>query len=247
MERQREILEGGGTVMQVTNLWDASRRRLVMMRAKEHAHDYRYFNEPDLLPLEVSDAWIEKTRSSIPELPAARRRRFVEGYGLSVYDAGVLTAEQGVADYFEEVAGVTGDAKLSANWVMREVMETLKGREGGIEAFPVVPGRLAGLVTLVKDGVISTTAGRDVFMEMMESGEEAGAVVTRLGLEQISAERELEILVDDVLSGLSAEIERFRGGEKKLFPFFVGRVMKRSGGKANPRLLSDILRRKLEG
>ncbi len=246
IERQTEVLAGGGAVEQVTNLWDAAGKRLVTMRSKEYAHDYRYFPEPDLLPLVVDDAWIEEVRRSIPELPLARERRFREAYGLSLYDAGVLCAEKGIADYFEAVVETTGEPKTSANWVMREVLEELKGVEAGIEQFPVAPARLAELIMLVRNGVISGSAGHDVFGEMVRSGGTADEVVKRLGLTQVSDEGALEALVEEVLAEHPREIERYRRGKTQLLGYFVGQVMKRSGGKANPKVTGDILRRKLD-
>jgi aspartyl-tRNA(Asn)/glutamyl-tRNA(Gln) amidotransferase subunit B len=245
IDRQTEVLACGGTVTQVTNLWDAAGKRLVTMRSKEYAHDYRYFPEPDLLPLVVDDTWIEEARRSIPELPLARERRFREAYGLSAYDADVLCAEKGVADYFEEVADTTGEPKTSANWVMREVLEGLKEVETGIERFPVTPASLGKLIMLVRGGVISGSAGHDVFVEMARSGGTACAVVKRLGLTQVSDEGALETLVEEVLADHPGEIEKYRRGKTQLLGYFIGQVMKRSGGKANPKVTGDILRRKL--
>lgn len=246
IERQAEVLASGGTVTQVTNLWDAATKRLVTMRSKEYAHDYRYFPEPDLLPLEVDDAWIDEVRESIPELPLARERRFRESYGLPAYDAGVLCAEKGVADYFEAVVETTGESKTSANWVMREVLGELKNTETGIEQFPVTPAHLGELIILVRNGVISGSAGHDVFGEMVRSGGTADAVVKRLGLTQVSEEGALEALVDEVLADHPKEIEKYRRGKTQLLGYFVGQVMKRSEGKANPKVTGDILRRKLD-
>ena len=247
VERQREALGRGDEISQVTNLWDADEKRLVMMRSKEYAHDYRYFPEPDLLPLEVEDSWIEKVRGRIPELALDREKRFKEEYGLSTYDSGVLCAERRIADYFEKVASLTGDPKTSSNWIMREVMEELKGAEGSIEDFLVGPERLAALIELVRTDVISGAAGREVFKEMAKKGEEAGAVLERLGLRQISEGGELDRFIDEVLAEHPDEVERFRNGEGKLLGFFVGQVMKKSGGKANPKKTGEMLRKRLSG
>jgi len=247
IERQREVLEGGGTIDQVTNLWDSDGKRLVMMRSKEYAHDYRYFPEPDLLPLHVSESWIEGIADRIPELALEREIRFRKEYALSTYDAGVLCSERRVADYFEKVASLTGDPKTSSNWIMREVMEELKQLSGTIEDFPVGPERLAALIDLVKSDVISGAAGREVFKEMVRSGEEAGAVLDRLGLKQISEGGELERFIEEVLAEHPAEVERFMKGEGKLLGFFVGQVMKKSGGKANPKKTGEMLRERLGG
>jgi aspartyl-tRNA(Asn)/glutamyl-tRNA(Gln) amidotransferase subunit B len=247
IERQREVLEAGGEITQVTNLWDADEKRLVMMRSKEYAHDYRYFPEPDLLPLGVDRAWIEELAEGIPELALERERRFCEQYGLSAYEAGVLCAEKQVADYYEDVVRISGNAKASSNWVMREVMEELKAKATTIDRFPVGPAELANLIKLVLDSVVSGSAGREVFKEMVRSGESAHAVVKRLGLQQISGAGELEQFVEQVLAENPAEVERFRAGEDKLLGFFVGQVMKRSKGKANPKMTGDIVKKRLKG
>ncbi|UCF05530.1 MAG: Asp-tRNA(Asn)/Glu-tRNA(Gln) amidotransferase GatCAB subunit B, partial [bacterium] len=175
-----------------------------------------------------------------------RERRFRTEYGLSAYDAAVLGAERGVADYYEEVVAGTGDPKTSSNWVMREVLEGLKSGDRGIEDYPVTPGRLVGLIGLVKDGTISGTAGRDVFMEMLETGEESVDVVRRLGLRQISGEDELESMIDRILTEHPREVGRYRAGKSQLLKFFVGEVMKESRGKANPKLTGILIRRKLD-
>ncbi len=246
IERQRKVLEEGGQIEQVTNLWDSDRKRLVMMRSKEYAHDYRYFPEPDLLPLRVDRKWIEKVKEDMPELPLDRKKRFISQYELSPYDAGVLTAEGGIADYFEKVVEHAGDPGICSNWVMREVMAELKAAKSSIEDFPVRPVRLAGLIRLIREDVISSTAGGDVFREMVKSGEAAEKVVEKLGLKQISSEDELESMVDKVLDDHSEEVSRYREGEKKLLGFFIGQVMRESRGKANPKLTNQMIRNKLE-
>jgi aspartyl-tRNA(Asn)/glutamyl-tRNA(Gln) amidotransferase subunit B len=245
IERQRDELEAGKTIVQVTNLWDARERKLVTMRRKEGAHDYKYFPEPDLPVLTVGEGWIEEERAKIPELPLDRERRFRHEYGLPSYDAGVLTAESDIADYYEETARLTGEPKTSANWVMRDVMRELKSTDGDIGGFPAGPAALAGLIDLVKGGVVSTSAGVEIFTAMLESGESAAAAVKRLGLERISEEDELETIVDRVLESNPDELERYHSGKKQLMQFFVGQVMKESGGKADPVIVSTILRRKL--
>ena len=246
IDRQREVLEKGGEIDQVTNLWDADGKRLVMMRSKEYAHDYRYFPEPDLLPLHVDEDRIEDARGRIPELALDRERRFRKEYGLSPYDTGVLCAERRIADYFERVAALTGDAKTSSNWIMREVMEELKSAEGSIDDFPVGPDKLATLIGLVLTDVISGAAGREVFKEIARTGEDADAVIERLGLRQISGGDELGDFIDEVIAEHAAEAERFRNGEEKLLGFFVGQVMKKSRGKANPKKTGEMLRKRLK-
>ncbi len=246
IDRQTEVLEGGGAVAQVTNLWDVARRRLVMMRSKEYAHDYRYFPEPDLPPLDVDETWIGEVRRSMPELPLDRERRFREMYGLPPYDAGVLCAERGIADYFEAVAASTGEEKTSANWVMREVLGALKGFTAGIEEFPVAPEQLGKIMRLVTDGVLSGSAGSEVFGEMVRSHETAEVALRRLGLTQISDEGALERMIEQVLADHPKETEKYRAGKTQLLGYFVGQVMKQSGGKANPKLTGEILRRLLD-
>lgn len=246
IERQTALLDGGGAVSQVTNLWDAAARRLVTMRSKEHAHDYRYFPEPDLPPIDVDDAWIEEVRTSMPELPLEREERFRETYGLPPYDAGVLCAERGIADYFEALVASTNEAKTSAHWVMREVLGALKELGGGIGEFPVAPARLGELIRLVADGVISGSAGREVFEDMVRSGEPAEAVVRRRGLTQISDADALERMIGQVLADHPAEVEKYHRGKSQLLGYFIGRVMKLSGGRADPKLTGEIVRRLLE-
>ncbi len=247
IERQRGELEAGGKILQVTNLWDAKEKRLVMMRRKEHTNDYRYFPEPDLPVLTVGDDWIEDERAKIPELPLERERRFQREYGLSAYDAGVLTTESNIADYFEETVRLTGEPKMSANWVMRDVLRELKTSGGDIGVFPAGPDALAGLIDLIKEGVVSTSAGAEVFTAILESGESAVDAVRRLGLEQISGEDVLEAIIDRIVESNPDALERYRGGKKQLMKFFVGQVMKESGGKADPVIAGEILRKKLDG
>jgi aspartyl-tRNA(Asn)/glutamyl-tRNA(Gln) amidotransferase subunit B len=248
IERQAGILESGGRIEQVTNLWDSAQKKLLTMRSKEYAHDYRYFPEPDLLPLDVDVAWIEKARASLPELPLARERRFREKYKLPAYDAGVLCAEKWLADYYENVVSAGSDPKLAANWVMREILEEMKsGAESSKAQAPVPAERLAGLITLVSGGAISNSAGREVFKEMVKSGDPAANVVERLGLAQVSGTDELEQWVADVIAAHPDEVARYRAGKTQLLGFFVGHVMKKSAGKANPKLAGEIVKKMLEG
>jgi aspartyl-tRNA(Asn)/glutamyl-tRNA(Gln) amidotransferase subunit B len=247
IERQAGVLRSGGRIEQVTNLWDSAQKKLLTMRSKEYAHDYRYFPEPDLLPLDVDAAWIERSRAALPELPLARERRFREKYGLPAYDAGVLCAEKWLADYYESVVSAGSDPKLAANWVMREILEEIKSAgESGKAAAPVSAGRLAELIALVSVGGISNSAGREVFKEMVKSGDPAARVVERLGLAQVSGADELEQWVADAIAANPDEVARYKGGKTQLLGFFVGQVMKKSGGKANPKLTGEIVRKKLE-
>ena len=248
IERQAGVLRSGGRIEQVTNLWDSTQKKLLTMRSKEYAHDYRYFPEPDLLPLDVDGAWIEKMRAALPEFPPAREKRFREKLGLPAYDAGVLCAEKGLADYYEAVVDAGSDAKLAANWVMREILEEIKsGGEFEAASAPVPAPRLAELIALVSGGVISNSAGREVFKEMVKSADPAAKVVERLGLTQVSGEKDLEQWVADVIAESPDEVARYKGGKTQLLGFFVGQVMKKSAGKANPKLTGEIVRKKLEG
>jgi aspartyl-tRNA(Asn)/glutamyl-tRNA(Gln) amidotransferase subunit B len=255
IERQAGVLRSGGRIEQVTNLWDSTQKRLLTMRSKEYAHDYRYFPEPDLLPLDVGADWIEGLRAALPELPLAREKRFRQVYGLSAYDAGVLCAERGLADYHEEVVKAGGEAKLAANWIMREVLEEMKSEAGeapaSADAFafvaPIAARRLAELIGLISKGVISSSAGREVFKEMVRSGESADHVVGKLGLTQVSGEKELEQWAAEAVAANPDEAARYKAGKTQLLGFFVGQVMKKSAGKANPRLIGEIVKKKLEG
>ena len=246
VERQIMVLEEGGSIFQVTNLWDADNQRLIMMRSKEEAHDYRYFPEPDLLPLEVSGEKVSEIRDRLPELPLERERRFREQYGLSDYDSAVLCAERRIADYYEEVAAGSGLPKKSANWVMREVMGELKKSSIEIEEFVVKSSSLAKLVKLIADGTISGSAASEVFEKMIQTGKEAKVLVAELGLEQISESKELEQMAERIIEEHPVEATDYRAGKKKLIGFFMGQVMKESRGKANPGMAREILMKKLE-
>ncbi len=245
IERQTKLLDEGIPVTQVTHLWDESERKLVVMRGKEEAHDYRYFPEPDLVPLMIDDAVVAEAGSDMPELPAVKRQRFIDQYGLSPYDAGVLTAEKELADYFESVARETSDPDLSCKWVTREILSELKKSGIAIAEFSVGPPMTAQLLSLVKNGEISLQAAGEVFSRMVTSGSSAGDIVKELGLQQINSLEELERMVDQVIAGHKEEVERYRAGNRRLFGFFVGEVMRTSGGKANPGAVNELLRNKL--
>jgi aspartyl-tRNA(Asn)/glutamyl-tRNA(Gln) amidotransferase subunit B len=255
IERQAGVLRSGGRIEQVTNLWDSTQKKLLTMRSKEYAHDYRYFPEPDLLPLDVAFDQIERLRAELPELPLEREKRFREKYGLPAYDAGVLCAEKGLADYYEEVVSSGAASKPAANWVMREVLEERKSsadtEPSAAEVFgfnaPMGAKPLAELIALVSEGIISNSAGREVFKEIVKSGELPGKIVERLGLAQVSGEREIEQWAADVIAENPREVARYKAGKTQLLGFFVGQVMKKSAGKANPKLTDEIVRKKLEG
>jgi aspartyl-tRNA(Asn)/glutamyl-tRNA(Gln) amidotransferase subunit B len=245
--RQAAVLESGREVVQETLLWNAERAETASMRSKEEAHDYRYFPEPDLPPLVVTPEWIEEARRSLPELPAERRRRFVGEHGLPPYDAGVLTREREVADYFEAAAGESGNAKAVSNWVMTEVLRKLKDDERGLAACPVGPAALAGLVRLVDAGRISGKTAKDVFERMWATGEQAAAIVEREGLTQLSDESALEAVVAEVVAASPDQAASYRGGKAAALGWFVGQVMKKTGGRANPQRANALLRRALGG
>ena len=243
--RQVEVIEAGGEIEQETRLFDPDRGETRPMRTKEDAHDYRYFPDPDLLPLELDEAFIEAIRAAMPELPEARRDRFVEKLGLSDYDAALLTAERARADYFEAAARGR-DVKQAANWVAGELLGRLN-REGlEIEAAPIPAAGLGELIDLIADGTLSGRMGREVFEAMWETGKPAAAIVEERGLKQISDTGALEGLVDELLAREADKAAEYRAGRTKLLGFFVGQVMKATGGKANPKLVNALLRARLE-
>ncbi|MBI5503787.1 MAG: Asp-tRNA(Asn)/Glu-tRNA(Gln) amidotransferase subunit GatB [Deltaproteobacteria bacterium] len=251
IERQAEILLGGGAVVQETRLWDADRGVTRSMRSKEEAHDYRYFPEPDLLPLVIDDAWIERVRSELPELPDARRARFVAAYGLSDYDSGVLTASKELADWFEAAVAAHDNPKALANWITSDVLrvanESSAEGETDFSKLPFAPGHLAALVRLIDDGTISGKIAKTVFSKMVESGEEPQAIVAREGLVQVTDESAIAAVVDRVVAANADKVAEYRSGKDKLFGFFVGQVMKESHGKANPALVNRMLKERLDG
>jgi aspartyl-tRNA(Asn)/glutamyl-tRNA(Gln) amidotransferase subunit B len=246
IERQIEVLESGGRVTQETRLYDSSTGRTHSMRSKEEAHDYRYFPEPDLLPLIVDAERIERVRVSMPELPEARRLRFVAAYGIPEYDAGVLTQSAELADYFEEVARRAGNPKAASNWIMGEVLRTLKERGLSIAEVRLTPSALAGLIDLVDKGVISSSIGKNVFAKMVDSGRSADEIVQADGLAQIGNESELLAIVRDVIGRNGDAVMQYRAGKNQTFGFLVGQVMKGSKGKANPKIANDLLKRELD-
>jgi len=245
VERQIDLVEDGESVIQETRLFDAVKGVTRSMRGKEEAHDYRYFPDPDLLPLIIEDEWLVKWAAELPELPEARCRRFQDVLGLPEYDALVLTAEKEVADYFEAALVTYNEPKKISNWVMGEIMRELNDREAALAACKVRPEDLARLVKLVDDGMISGSMGKSVCKELFETGGDPEAHVKAKGLVQISDTSAIEGLVDEVVAENPSEVERYRGGDKKLTGFFVGQVMKKSKGKANPALVNQLLVRKL--
>jgi aspartyl-tRNA(Asn)/glutamyl-tRNA(Gln) amidotransferase subunit B len=247
IERQIDVLREGGRVKQETRLFDSSTGRTFSMRSKEEAHDYRYFPEPDLPPLVVDEGRIASVRSTMPELPEARKQRFVARYSIPEYDAGVLTQSPGLADYFEQTVKAAGNAKAASNWIMGEVSRVMNERRIDIGAFPVGPDALAGLIRLVDKGTISSAIGKDVFARMVDSGRQAGEIVEAEGLAQIGDESAIVSAIRDVLARHSDTVAQYRGGKQQTFGFLVGQVMKATGGKANPKLANQLLKRELDG
>jgi aspartyl-tRNA(Asn)/glutamyl-tRNA(Gln) amidotransferase subunit B len=246
--RQIELIEDGGTVVQETRLYDPDRDETRSMRSKEDAMDYRYFPDPDLLPLEIAPEWIARVRGDLPELPGAMRERFVSAYGLNEYDAQTLTASKSLAQYFESVAGAVPDRKVAANWVMGEFSAALNESGLAIESAPVTPARLAGLIARVLDGTINNKTAKDVFAALWAGkGESADAIIEARGLKQISDTAAIEKIVDEVLAANAKSVEEFRAGKEKAFNALVGQAMKATKGKANPQQVNDILRRRLAG
>jgi aspartyl-tRNA(Asn)/glutamyl-tRNA(Gln) amidotransferase subunit B len=242
--RQVEILEDGGIIKQETRLWDPTRNETRSMRSKEEAHDYRYFPDPDLLPLVLDPAQIEKIKSSLPELPDAKRKRFMSEYGLSAYDSSVLIAEKARADYFENVAKGQ-DAKLAANWVINELLGTLNKESKTLAESPVTAAQLGGLIGLIRDNTISGKIAKDVFAEMVKTSQDAAFIVESKGLKQVTDTGAIEQMVKDVLAENPDNVAAYKSGKDKLFGFFVGQVLKKSQGKANPDLVNELLKKHL--
>ena len=243
--RQIDLIESGGKVVQETRLWDSAAGRTHAMRSKEEAHDYRYFPEPDLPPLVVDEARIARVRATMPELPDARRRRFVAQYAIPEYDAGVLTESVWRADYFEAVAAAAGNPKAASNWIMGELLRTLKERGQEEASQPLQADRLAGLIRLIDSGTISSSIGKDVFAKMYDSGRSAGEIVAAEGLAQIGDESALLEIIRAVIAANGDAVAQYRAGKMQTFGFLVGQVMKGSQGKANPKLANELLRREL--
>lgn len=247
IQRQLELLEDGGQVIQETRLFDPSRNETRAMRTKEEANDYRYFPDPDLLPLEVSPALIDEIRKTLPELPDAKRDRFMREYGLDAYDSAVLTANRAVADYFEAVAAQCGDAKLAGNWVMGELSGALNKAGLDVAEAPVSPAMLGALLQRIKDNTLSGKIAKEVFEAMWNGEGEADAVIERRGLKQLTDRPVIEAMIDEIIAANPGQVQQYRAGKEKLIGFFVGQVMKASKGQANPQLVNDLLLEKLSG
>jgi aspartyl-tRNA(Asn)/glutamyl-tRNA(Gln) amidotransferase subunit B len=248
-ERQADILEDGGRIIQETRLYDADLDETRPMRSKEVANDYRYFPEPDLLPVVIDDAYIEGIRAELPELPVQKRHRFVQEYGLSGYDANVLADSRELADYFEAVVGACGDPKIAANWVQVELLGQLNRGELSLGECPVSAPALGGLIVRILDNSISGKIAKQVFEAMWQGEGSADAIIEARGLKQVSDSGELEAMVDQVIAANAGQVEQYLAADedrrKKLVGFFVGQVMKLSRGQANPQMVNQLLAKKL--
>ncbi len=240
--RHIDVIDHGGRVVQETRLFDAAQGKTYSMRSKEEAHDYRYFPEPDLPPLVVDAGRREAIGRALPELPEARRRRFIAQYAIPEYDAALLTQTRGVAEYFEETARLSGSAKVSSNWIMGEILRAMKDHGVAIEAVPITPAALAGLIALVERGTISSTVAKDVFATMYESGGDAAGIVAAGGLAQISDSSSLEPIVRTVVAAHPDVVAEIRAGKDRKFQFLVGQVMKETKGKGDPKIVTDLVR-----
>jgi len=245
IERHIAVLESGGRIAQETRLWNQVEGRTVSMRSKEKAHDYRYFPEPDLLPVHISSAWRDEVRRTLPELPEAKRARFVSAYGITPYDAEVLTSSQAMADYFESVVKAGAPGKTSANWMQTELLRGLKDSGKEIDASPIAPAALAELVKLVESGQITGAIGKKVFATMFESGRSAAVIVAAEGLAAQISDATIEQAAREVIAKNPDNVAKFKSGNEGVFKFFVGQVMKATRGQANPQAVNDILRKLL--
>jgi aspartyl-tRNA(Asn)/glutamyl-tRNA(Gln) amidotransferase subunit B len=246
IERQAEVLDGGGRVVQETRLFDANRGVTLPMRSKEEAHDYRYFPEPDLVPLRIDQEWIERVRQDLPELPDTRRQRFVTHYGLPAYDAEVLTASKALADYYEATVRLYNQPKVVSNWVMGDFIRELNRQHHTPQQAPVTPTHLADLLRLIDEGVLSGKIAKTVFEAMYRTGKPAKTIVDEQGLVQMTDSAALEAVIHKVLADNASQVEDYRAGKQKVFGFFVGQTMKATQGKANPALVNELLRKFLD-
>ena len=244
-KRQVNLLESGKKISQETRLFDTKKNETRSMRSKEDAHDYRYFPDPDLLPLDLDKSLIEKIKKSLPELPDQKKERFINEYSLTSYEANILVSEKEISDYFEEVVK-NSDKKLAKNWIMGELFASLNEKNISISESPITSNKMAQLITSISSGVISGRTAKEVFEIMKETGEEPKKIIENKGLQQKSDPKELEKIIDKIISNNKDKVIQYKSGKDKLFGFFVGQVMKSSGGKANPQLVNDILKQKLK-
>lgn len=245
VERQIDIIEDGGKIVQETRLYDADKNETRSMRSKEVANDYRYFPEPDLLPIVIDDAYIESVRATLPELPDIKKQRFQDQYALSEYDAMILSSDLATAHYFEEVAKQCGDAKLSANWVMGDLQASLNKDEISISQSPISTDALAGLIKRIKDNTISSKIAKTVFEAMLAGEGDADSIIESKGLKQVTDSGAIEKMVDEVIANNPDQVQQFKEGKEQVIGFFVGQIMKASQGKANPAQVNQLLKEKL--
>ncbi len=246
VQRQREELQNGGVIVQETRRWDDDAGITSAMRTKEYAHDYRYFPEPDLVPVELTEDQLAEWRAALPELPEARRNRMVAEYGLPEYDAGVLAGDRALADFFEATAEASGNAKAASNWIMTEILRILSEDDREIGDLDLTPEALAGLIRLVDDNTINNRTGKDVLVEMLASGASAEAIVKEKGLAQVSDTGAIEAFADQAIAENPKSVEDYRAGKKNAIQHLMGQVMRLSRGKANPKMVMELLRDKLE-
>ena len=245
IKRQGYVLENGGQVVQETRLWDDAQGATNSMRSKEDAHDYRYFPDPDLVPLVVSDAWIAEIEKEMPELPLEKRDRFLSEYQLTAYDAGVLTSSRAMADYYEEAVKLSGRPKIAANWVMGDVLRLLNEDGRDIKSSPVSPASLAEMIKLIEAGTISGKMAKEIVEEMYKSGKPPQAVIKEKGMVQLTDEEAIAEIITGIMAANPAQLAQYRNGKDKLFGFFVGQVMKATQGKANPQIINELLKKML--
>ncbi len=248
VERQIDVIEGGGKVVQETRLYDSDKNETRSMRSKEEANDYRYFPDPDLLPVVIEESFLDKVRSTLPELPDEKKHRFVDQFGLSAYDAAVLTMSREMAEYFEAVvAGSNGEAKLASNWVTGELAAALNKAGHAIMQSPINAKMLGGMIKRISDNTISGKIAKEVFEAMWNGEGDADTIIESKGLKQITDSSAIEPIIDEIIGNNPGQVEQYRGGKDKLFGFFVGQVMKATQGKANPQQVNDLLKKKLNG
>jgi aspartyl-tRNA(Asn)/glutamyl-tRNA(Gln) amidotransferase subunit B len=245
VKRQQYLVEGGGKVVQETRLWDDAQGISIPMRSKEEAHDYRYFPDPDLVPILVDDAWVEKIRRDLPELPLAKRERFIKDYQIPEYDAGVLTADKALSQYYEEVVKLCDKPKQASNWVMGDVLRFLNEDKLDIRKCPITAGALADMIKLIEAGTISGKMAKEIIPAMYKTGFPPHKIIEEKGLVQITDEGELVKAITAIIAANPGQLADYRGGKDKLFGFFVGQVMKATQGKANPQLVNDLLKKML--
>ncbi|MFA4923767.1 MAG: Asp-tRNA(Asn)/Glu-tRNA(Gln) amidotransferase subunit GatB [Ignavibacteriaceae bacterium] len=246
IKRQIDVIEDGGKIIQQTLLWDADANEAHAMRSKEEAHDYRYFPDPDLVPVEIHSDWFDEIKAKVPELPDAKEARFLSQYHLPAYDAEVLTQSKELANYFERVTGITNDYKAASNWVMGEVLKTLNEQKISIADFQIVPQSLGGLITLIQQGTISGKIAKDVFAEMLATKKTAEEIVKEKNLVQISDTAEIENVIRQIFDTNENQVKEYLDGKEKVFGFFVGQTMKATKGKANPKMVNDLLKKKFD-